>query len=108
MKKINLIVCVAIAATILFAILILFASNESSAKSVNGVPFENGMTYHALGSTSTFDFTIVTPPGSNGWAVVDIEEPLASNLGQIGFRSSSHLGLNINQLTMIELVRVRK
>lgn len=105
MKKVNQVWFVAIATIVLIAIFTLLASSESGAQTAPTFPLKAGKIYHAIDAFDrNFEFRVFTPPGSNGWAVVDLRIANSTSnylFSRAGF-SSPRLGLNINQLFFIE------
>ena len=88
-----------LAKAILYAGIIICPSlNESTAQTTKLFPLKAGKTYHVEFPGTSGEFTVVTPPGTNGWAVVNIESGFrGSNL-----HSSIAIGLNLNLAILIE------
>lgn len=97
MKEINLMRSLTTA--VLFVGIILHLSvNESIAQTTGLFPLKTGKPYHVEFLGTDGYFTVVTPPGTNGWAVVNIE----SGFRGTNLHSSKAVGLNLNLAILIE------
>lgn len=85
--------------TILFiAALTSFLNIDSLAQTKQLFPLKAGMVYHVEYPGTDGEFTLLTPPGPDGWAVVRIER----GLHRANLRSPHSVGLNLNLAIVIE------
>lgn len=105
MKKVAPICCVVLVSIVLLGVLIQLAATDAAAQTNNLFPLKSGKTYHIGFLGAEGDFSVVTPPGTDGWAVVNIKKGANGqgvNLSTWNLHSLDGVGLNINQAIMIE------
>lgn len=87
------------ASTIAFAVIVFCLSlNHLAAQKKTLFPLKVGNTYHVEFLGTAGDFTLVTSPSPNGWAVVNIEDGFRG----ASVKSSKNIGVNITLAILIE------